>query len=110
MRSSFDRDPLDELRAALKHRAFAFDGTLSSISGDEVTFAVNERYIGPGGATVTLTSMRMTGTSITSAGGPNLTDGKRYLVAGVDHFVWACRLTQPYDAGVAGQWKQASGR
>lgn len=96
--------------ATLKHRSFAFEGTVSAISGDEVTFAVNERYIGAEGATVTLTAMGMTGTAITSADGPNLSGGGRYLVAGDDHFVWACGFTQPYDPGVAAQWKQASGR
>ena len=93
----------------LKHRSFAFDGTVTAVSGDEVTFTVNERYIGSGNGSVTLTAMGMTGASITSAGGPNLTVGARYLVAGDDHFVWACGYTQPYDAGVAAQWKQASG-
>ena len=93
----------------LKHRGFAFDGTVTSISGDEVTFSVGERYLGSGGALVTLSATGMTGTTITSAGGPNLALGERYLVAGDDHFVWACGFTQPYDAGVAAQWKQATG-
>ena len=93
----------------LKHRGFAFDGTVTSLSGDEVTFSVGERFLGSLGASVTLTAAGMTGTSITSAGGPNLAVGDRYLVAGDDHFVWACGFTQPYDASVAAQWKQASG-
>ena len=93
----------------LKHRGFAFDGMVTSISGDEVTFAVGEQYLGSSGTTVTLTATGMTGTTITSAGGPNLAVGERYLVAGDDHFVWACGFTQPYDAGVAAQWKQATG-
>lgn len=93
----------------LKHRGFAFDGRVASISGDEVTFSVGERYLGSPGATVTLTAIGMTGTAITSAGGPNLAVGERYLVAGDDHFVWACGFTQPYDAGVAAQWKLATG-
>jgi hypothetical protein len=37
----------------------------------------------------------MTGTSVTSAGGPNLGVGERYLVAGDDEFVWACGFAQP---------------
>lgn len=94
---------------ALKHRGFAFDGTVTSIAGDEVTFSVGARYLGSVAATVTLTATGMTGTTITSAGGPNLAIGDRYLVAGEDHFVWACGFTQPYDAGVAAQWKQATG-
>ena len=93
----------------LKHRGFAFDGTVTSMSGDEVTFSVGERFLGSLGASVTLTAAGMTGTSITSAGGPNLAVGDRYLVAGDDHFVWACGFTQPYDASVAAQWKQSTG-
>ena len=93
----------------LKHRGFAFDGTVTSISGDEVTFSVGERYLGPPASTVTLSATGMTGTTITSAGGPNLAVGHRYLVAGEDHFAWACGFTQPYDAAVAAQWKQATG-
>lgn len=93
----------------LRNRSFAFDGTVLSISGDEVTFAVGESYIGSVGATVTLTATGLTGTTVTSAGGPSLTMGGRYLVAGDDHFVWACGFTQPYDASVAAQWKQATG-
>ena len=93
----------------LKHRGFAFDGTVTSLSGDEVTFSVGERYLGSFGATVTLTATGMTGTTITSAGGPNLVVGERYLAAGDDHFVWACGFTQPYDASVAAQWKQSTG-
>ncbi len=92
----------------LKHRGFAFEGTVTSISGNEVTFAVGERYRGAGGGTVTLTATGMTATAITSAGGPTLTVGERYLVAGDGHFVWACGFTQRYDAGVARQWKQAT--
>ena len=92
----------------LKDRGFAFDGSVTSISGDEVTFSVGARYLGSQGATVTLTATGMTGTTITSAGGPNLAVGQRYLVAGDDHFVWACGFTQPYDASVAAQWKQAT--
>ena len=93
----------------LRNRSFAFDGTVLSISGDEVTFAVGESYIGSVGATVTLTATGLTGTTVTSAGGPDLTMGGRYLVAGDDRFVWACGFTQPYDARVAAQWKQATG-
>ena len=88
----------------LANRDFAFDGTVTAINGDGVTFAVTERFIGSGGDEVTLTATGMTGTSITTAGGPNLAEGVRYLVAGDDTFVWACGFTQPYDADVAADW------
>jgi hypothetical protein len=50
----------------------------------------------------------MTGTSITSAGGPSLAEGQRYLVAGDDTFIWACGFTQPYEAAVAADWEEAT--
>lgn len=93
---------------ALANRDFAFDGTVTAINGDEVTFAVTERFVGSGGNEITLTATGMTGTSITSAGGPNLAEGERYLVAGDDTFVWACGFTQPYAASVAADWANAT--
>lgn len=90
-------------------RDFAFDGTVTAIDGDEVSFRVGHRYSGPASDTVTLTATGMTGTAITSAGGPKLGLGERYLVAGDDHFVWACGFTQPYDPDVAAAWAAATG-
>ena len=93
----------------LANRSFAFDGTVSAINGEQVTFTVGTAYRGAAGATITLDGPGMTGTAITSAGGPNLAVGERYLVAGDDHFVWACGYTQPYDAAVAAEWAAALG-
>lgn len=93
----------------LANRTFAFDGTASAIDGERVTFTVGTAYRGAAGGTITLDAPGMTGTAITSAGGPNLAVGERYLVAGDDHFVWACGYTQPYDAGVAAEWAAALG-
>ena len=91
----------------LKNRAFAFDGTVTAIDGDEVTFTVNQLFKGDSPGSVTLTATGMTGTAITSAGGPNLAVGDRYLVAGDATFAWACGFTQAYDASVAAQWSAA---
>lgn len=93
---------------AVANRDFAFDGTVTTIDGDAVTFAVTEHFVGSGGDEVTLTATGMTGTSITSAGGPNLAAGERYLVAGDDTFVWACGFTQPYDEALAAEWADAT--
>jgi hypothetical protein len=93
---------------AVADRDFAFDGTVTEIDGDEVTFRVGRRYSGPADDTVTLTATGMTGTAITSAGGPSLEVGERYLVAGDDHFAWACGFTQPYDASVAADWARST--
>lgn len=98
------RDP-----ASIARRTFAFDGTVTAISGDQVTFRINQAYRAAPESSVTLDAPGMTGTSITSAGGPNLALGNRYLVAGDDHFVWACGYTQAYDPGIAAQWAAAAG-
>jgi len=95
--------------ATLATRGWALDGTVTAISGDEVTFAVNRWFKGPGSDTVTMTAMGMTGSAITSAGGPSLHVGERYLAAGEDTFVWACGFTQPYDEAVAAEWAAAFG-
>lgn len=93
---------------ALANRDFAFDGTVTDVNGDEVTFAVTEHFVGSGGDQVTLTATGMTGSAITSAGGPNLAEGERYLVAGDDTFAWACGFTQPYDEAIAADWANAT--
>lgn len=95
--------------ASLLNRTFAFDGTVTAIEGDTVTFAVNAAYRGVSGGSVTLDAPGMTGTAVTSAGGPRLGVGGRFLVAGDATFAWACGFTQPYDAGVAAAWATALG-
>ena len=92
----------------LSNREFAFDGTVTAIDGDRVTFAVNESFAGDATDTVTLTAPGMTGDSVTSAGGPSLAVGERYLVAGDAEFAWGCGFTQPYDETVAQQWADAT--
>ena len=95
--------------ATLANRTFAFDGTVTAVDGERVTFSVGTAYRGAADGTITLDAPGMTGTTITSAGGPNLTVGERYLVAGDNHFVWACGYTQPYDEAVAAEWASSVG-
>ena len=94
---------------SVANRGIAFDGTVASIDGERVTFTVIATFRGADGASITLDAAGMTGTTITSAGGPNLEVGQRYLVAGEDHFAWACGYTQQYDAALAAQWAAAAG-
>lgn len=94
--------------ATLANREFAFDGTVTGIDGDEVTFAVTQAFAGDVGSSVTLTATGMTGTAITSAADVTLMVGERYLVAGEDEFAWGCGFTQPYDAEVAADWAEAA--
>lgn len=95
---------------ALASRDFAFDGTVTSLDGDQATFTVNEAFSGDfaDGASVTLTATGMTGTSVTSAAGATLVSGQRYLVAGDEDFAWACGFTQPYDEQLAAEWAEAA--
>ena len=93
----------------LGNRSIAFDGTVTAITADDVTFAVNHSYRGIGGPTVTLAAPGMTGDGVTSAGGPSFEIGRRYLVAGEGRFAWACGFSQPYDTDVAAEWARAFG-
>jgi hypothetical protein len=95
---------------ALANRDFAFDGTVTSVDGESVAFNLTESFVGsasPGGS-VTLKAPGMSGSAVTSGGGPTLTAGERYLVAGDAEFVWACGFTQPYDEAVAAEWREAT--
>jgi len=94
---------------SLERRSFAFDGTVTAIDRDEVTFDVTEAFRGVAGDRITLTATGMTGTVISSVGGPSLMPGGRYLVAGDDHFVWACGFTQDFDPNVAAAWRSTLG-
>lgn len=90
--------------STLPNRELAFDGTVSAINGNEVAFTINKWYKGGTESTVTLDGNGMVGGAVTSAGGPSLTIGERYLVAGDGGFVWSCGFTQPYEPGIAQQW------
>ncbi len=94
--------------ASIVARTFAFDGTVTAIDGETVSFTVNQAYRGTTASSISLNALGMTGNAITSAGGPNLRIGERYLVAGDDHFAWACGYTQSYDAAVAATWAAAA--
>jgi hypothetical protein len=93
--------------ASIAARSLAFDGTVTAISGDTVTFAVHVAYRGAPPATLTLEAPGMTGSAITSTGGPNVAVGERYLVAGDGGFAWACGYTQAYDPALASAWAAA---
>lgn len=91
----------------LPGREVAFDGTVISVDGDEVTFRVGHWYRGGSGDTVTLAGA-LTLAGQTSAGQPTgLEPGTRMLVAGDGGFAWSCGFTQPYDAATAAQWQAA---
>jgi hypothetical protein len=88
----------------LANRTIAFDGTVDSVTGDEVSFTVHTAYRGVSGPSVTLTAQGMNGTSIVSIDGALFEVGERYLVSGDDRFAWGCGFSQPHDAAVAEEW------
>lgn len=90
----------------LKNRAVAFDGTVLEVSGDEITFKVNESFKGAG-EEITLQGASTRG-AITSAGDPiPLDPGTRLLVVGDGGFAWMCGFTQIYSESVARDWREA---
>ena len=93
----------------LAHREIAFDGEGQAVDGDRVTLVVNEWY--RGGDTPTVTLDGATGLAGLTSAGPatGLEPGTRLLVAGDGGFAWSCGFTQPYDEGVAEEWRQALG-
>jgi hypothetical protein len=93
----------------LANRDHAFDGTVTDVKGDRVTFAVKTAYKGVTSGSISLDAPGMTGNAITSVGGPNFRVGERYLVAGDSTFAWACGFSQPYDGSVAADWAEVFG-
>jgi hypothetical protein len=91
----------------LQARDFAFDGTVSAISGNQATFTVNDGFWGvEDGASVTLQADLMIGDPnvVALEGGPQLVVGERYLISGDDTFAWSCGYSVAYDEATAAQW------
>jgi hypothetical protein len=82
----------------------AFDGTVTAVDGDQVTFDVNEAWKGVG-ESVTLTApatdMALTGPL------PHFEVGGRYLVTAAGTTINSCGWTVDYDAGMASDWAAA---
>ena len=96
----------------LANREYAFDGTVTSVDGQDMTFTVEE-WFAPGpydGAadTVTLDHQDLAG-MLFAPEGPALEPGTRVLVAGDGGLVWSCGFTQLHDPAVAEQWRTALG-
>lgn len=87
----------------LEDRDVAFDGTLTSASGDQVTFTVHTWYKGGSADSVTLQAEGLAPGTITSLGA-SLELDQRYLVSGSGGNVWACGFTMTYDTGIADDW------
>ena len=91
----------------LKDFDFGFDGTVSAVDGDQITFDVNTAYKGITGKSVTLTGP---GSGVTLEGaGLDFSVGDHLLVAGSGTTISGCGYTQPYDPAVAAEWARAFG-
>ena len=81
-----------------------FDGTVSAVNGDQVTFDVNNGWKGVDGS-VTLTAPD---TDVALLGEmPEFKVGGRYLVTAAGSNINACGYTLDYDAGEAADWAAA---
>ena len=86
-------------------RQWAFDGTVTAINANQVTFTVNTAFWGVTDSTVTVTADQMTPPiQVGLDGGPELQVGSRYLVTGDDQYAWACGYTQEYTDAAAAEW------
>lgn len=96
----------------LANREYAFDATVESVDGSDMTFAIEEWFVaGPydtAGTTVTLDHQGYAG-MLFAPEGPALEPGTRVLVAGDGGFVWSCGFTQLHDPAVADEWRTALG-
>ncbi len=83
----------------------AFDGTVTVVNGDQVTFAVNTDFKGGAGDTITLTSAQ--GDPTLAGPGIDFEVGGRYLVSGAGTDVNICGFTMPYSDADAAAWAAA---
>ena len=83
-----------------------FDGTVTAVDGDQVTFTVNDGWKGAKGS-VTLTAPTVDVALVGPM--PEFTVGGRYLVTAFGSTINACGYTLAYDAKTAAAWAAAFG-
>jgi hypothetical protein len=92
--------------AALPTFDIVFDGTVTAVDGDRVTFDVNTGWKGADG-TITLTAPEVNVALVGPL--PEFEVGGRYLVTAAGSTINACGYTLDYDAGTAADWAGAFG-
>jgi hypothetical protein len=102
----------------LPHRQVAFDGTVTAIADDptvdfgvNVTFGVNQAFIGELGDTITLQASGIgteDGVSSDGEGGPAIHVGDRLLISGDDGFAWTCGFSRTWSQEMADEWEAAT--
>jgi hypothetical protein len=93
----------------LAQQQFAFDGTVTAIDGESVTFDVAKWYRGSGDGPVTLTEVGLGGGATMEGILVDFQVGTRYLVSGADGVITGCGYTQEWDAAAAADWAGAFG-
>ena len=92
--------------ANLPNHDVVFDGTVTAVDGDQVTFDVNTGWKGAEGS-ITLTAPQV---DIAISGPlPDFQVGGRYLVTAYGDTINACGYTLDYDADEAASWAAAFG-
>lgn len=106
----------------LKNRQIALDGVVTKVASraataetneeiitddSTVTFRVNKWFKGGSGDEVTLKSSIPLSPVISSAQGPSIEVGKRYLVSGDGGFMWSCGFSFAFTEAAEAQWKMA---
>jgi len=92
---------------AVSGRAFAFDGTITAIGDGQVTFTVQEWFVGEGPESYTV-RMRPPTTSGMSESAPSYFVGTRLLVSGEqdeEPIAWSCGFTRYFDEDTAAGWR-----
>ena len=81
-----------------------FDGTVTAVDGDQVTFDVETDFQGAGDS-ITLTAPVVDPALVGPL--PDFAVGGRYLVTAIDGTIQACGYTLDYDAATAAEWAAA---
>lgn len=90
--------------ANVPNNEVAFDGTVTAVDGDQITFDVNEGWKGAEGS-ITLTAPVV---DVAISGPiPDFAVGGRYLVTANGGTISACGYTLDYDAATAAEWAAA---
>jgi hypothetical protein len=93
----------------LAQQEFAFDGTVTAIDGESVTFDVGKWYRGSGDASVMLTQVGQGEGAVMEGILVDFQVGNRYLVSGAGGVITGCGYSQAWDASAAADWASAFG-
>ena len=93
----------------LAQQEFAFDGTVTAIDGESVTFDVGKWYRGSGDPSVTLTQVGQGDGAVMEGILVDFQVGSRYLVSGAGRIITGCGYSQAWDASAAADWESAFG-